>query len=100
MGDQGGERVLDGQLGPHLLDGQVRQPGAQDPAGAAQVSSELVVGGLLLPSFVVAGGDLIGPGVMGVEDGGEYDDQFAGAVAGPVGDVVLDDPGQVRLVRV
>src|SRR5262252_7948751 len=56
---------------------------------------ELVVSGFFLPSLVIAGGQFVGPGVGWVQDRGEQDDQFAGAVAVPVGYVVLDHPGQV-----
>ena len=51
--------------------------------------------GFFLPSLVVGGGQFVGAGLAGVEDGGQQDDQFAGAVADAVGYVVLDHPGEV-----
>src|SRR5664279_3722835 len=53
---------------------------------------ELVVSGFLFPSFVVGDGQFVGLRVGRVGDGAEQHDQFAGAVAGPVGHGVLDDP--------
>ena len=47
---------------------------------------------------MVDAGQFVGPGAVitaGVQDAGEQDDQFTGAVALAVGDVVLDHPGQV-----
>ena len=72
LGGQRADRVVDDQIGPDFLIDQVRQPGAQDPAGAAQVCLELVVSGFFLPPLVVAGGQLAGPGAVitiGAEDG-------------------------------
>lgn len=74
---------------------QVRQPGTQDRSRAGKVGVELVASGFFLLPLVVTGGRFVGAGVGGVEDGGQQDDQFAGPVAVPVGQVVLDHPGQV-----
>ena len=101
-GDEGADRVADDQAGPYFLVGQVRQAGAQDPSGAAQVALELVVPGLFLPPLVVTGGQLAGGGAvlaLGIEDGGQQDDQLPGAGPVPVGDVVLDHPRQVGSLR-
>ena len=49
---------------------------------------------------MVGGGQFVGPGCGGIDDRGQQHDQFPGAVTGPVGHVVLDDPHQVRLVGV
>jgi hypothetical protein len=97
-GGQFADRVVHDEVGPDLLVDQVGQPGAQHPPGAAEVGFQLIVGGLFLPTLVVGGGQFIGSGPVvaaGLQDGGQQRDQFAGAVAGPVGHVVLDDAGQV-----
>jgi hypothetical protein len=41
-------------------------------------------------------GQFVGAGVGRVEDSGQQHDQLTAAVAGPVGHVVLDHPGQVH----
>jgi hypothetical protein len=64
------------------------------------VGLELVVTGLLLPSLVVAGGELVGAGGRRDQDRGQQHDQLPGAAADPVRLVVLHDSHQVRLVRV
>jgi Winged helix-turn helix len=99
-GDEDGQGVVHGQPGPDLLANQVQQPRAQDPAGAAQMDLELIVRGFLFPTIMVGGGQLIGAGGGGVDDRGQQHDQFPGAVAFPVGHVVLDHPHQVRFVGV
>jgi len=67
---------------------EVREPGAQDLPGAAQVALELLVSGLVFPTPLVKPGDWSRSGVLGFEDVGDQGEQFVCAVAVPVGDVV------------
>src|SRR5674476_889678 len=52
------------------------------------------------PALVVAVGELGGAGIVRVGDRAQQDDQLTGAAAGAVGHVVLNNPDQVRLLRV
>jgi len=51
-GDQGAQGLVDGQVGPQFLAGQVRGAAAQQVAGAAQAGLDLGVPGLNQPLLI------------------------------------------------
>src|SRR6266567_4360700 len=98
--DQGADRVVGEQVAPDLLLHHVRRFGAQDLSRAAEVGLELLVPGLVLPSFVIGMREDGRRGVREVQDGGDQGDDLVLPVALAIGDLVLDDahvPGVPRV---
>ena len=92
--DDDPDGLVDGQVGPQFLAGQVRALAAQDPAGAAQIGLAFAVSGLDRPPPGVAGGQL--PGRVGTAVGQRGDQPVPlgpdSAVPAGDGQGVADDP--------
>ena len=69
--DEVADRVVDQQDPPDLLLDPVRVAGAQHRSGLQLVDLDLVEDGLDLPALRVGGGEILGGGEVGVEDGGD-----------------------------